>query len=44
MEPILLFQYTLSLIVVAAAVFGLSRLKQALLRYSRKLQKGPPSA
>ncbi len=43
MEPILLLQYVLSLAVVAAVAFGLSRLKQRLLRISYNMQKRPPS-
>ena len=43
MELILLLQYVLSLAVVAMAAFGLSRLKQALLRISCKLSHKPPS-
>jgi len=43
MEFILLLQYLLSLTVVAAAVFGLSRLKQALLRRCCQIAHKPPS-
>lgn len=43
MELALLLQYILSLIVLSAVIFGLSRLKKALLRLSVKLQRKPPS-
>ncbi len=39
MELTLLLQYILSLVIVSTVVFGLSRLKKALLRFCKK----PPS-
>ena len=44
MEFLLLLQYILSLAAIALAVFGLSRLKKALLRRLYNMQKRPPSA
>lgn len=43
MDCCLLLAYILTLTVVIFITIGLSRLKKALLRLSRKLQKRPPS-
>ena len=43
MDNSLLLAYILTLTIVVLVTIGLSRLKKALLRLSRKLQKRPPS-
>ena len=43
MDIILLLQYLASLLVLGFVIYGLSRLKQALLRCCRKMQNKPPS-
>ena len=43
MDFALLFRYIIALFAVFAVVYGLSRLKKALLRLLPKWQKTPPS-
>lgn len=43
MDILLVLQYIASIAVLGVILFGLSRLKKALLRCSAKLQNKPPS-